>query len=136
MTKLARLISEIRSSLRYGKAEKLQNSGQHQASLSILENFKGSPEYMLKAVLLRAVNYHKMKDFEAAVRHYSEFEAHDGLNHLIDVDREFLCAYAKYYRSAAERHTNSTTTSLIGSISDLRELSECASFTTKREFCV
>ena len=88
MTKLARIVSGVRSVLWYGKAEKLRNSGQHQASLSMLENFDGSPDYMLKAVLLPAVNYHKMKDFEKAVQCYDEFQASGDLRFLNQADQD------------------------------------------------
>ena len=101
----------------------------------MLENFEGPPEYKLKAVLLRAVNYHKMKDFEEAVQCYDVFQASGDLRFLNEADQDFLCAYAKYYGSTAKRNLDRATV-IKGSIAELRQLSEGASYTTKREFAV
>jgi hypothetical protein len=135
MKKIRRLLAGFSIVISYSKAEKLQNLGEYEASLAILEKIDEFPECVLRVILLKAVNYHKLKCFALAVEHYEAFQVSEHLGELGQADQDYLCAYAKFYGSAAKRHLDRHV-DLHGSISELQRLAESASFTVKREFKV
>jgi hypothetical protein len=135
MKKIRRLLLGVSTVISYSKAENLQNLGEYEASLAMLEKIDEFPEYVLRVILLKAVNYHKLKCFALAVEHYEAFQVSKYLGELGQADQDYLCAYARFYGSSAKRHLDHHV-NLQGSISELQRLAEKASFTVKREFKV
>ena len=132
MSRILKLIRDIRAAGVFHKAAKSMQAGDYSAVLDRLDGFQSQPYFMAKAELFRAMARHRQDRFVDAVHHYDNFLT----NHLADMppkDRVYVEEYAKFFRSRARARLDPSTP-LYSSLEKLRELAATAPFLTRAEF--
>lgn len=132
MSRILKLIRDIRAAGVFHKAAKSMQAGDYSAVLDRLDGFQSQPYFMAKAELFRAMARHRQDRFVDAVHHYDNFLT----NHLADMppkDRVYMEEYAKFFRSRAQARIDPSTP-LYSSLKDLKKLAASALFLTRAEF--
>jgi outer membrane protein assembly factor BamD (BamD/ComL family) len=129
-----RIIRDIKAVLTSHRAARAMEAGKFESVHDIFRDYD-APRYLLsKAMLLRAMAYHRQHEYQLAVECYDAFLS-DHVENMIPKDRNYTREYALFFRSRAASKIDPSIP-LYSSVEDLRKLARTVSPLTRNEFKV